>query len=180
MNLRFWKLIGIGAATFAVIAGAIWYFAWRPLRFVDRARGFSIRFGPEWLWQGEGEGAHARATRALGVQGGGPRGVISVFVGEIRDIPDDFAFRSWWTQIPAKNFKNYERLGEGTRRLGDRETPWILYTHLDPDAKTTVKSWQFFQVRERRGYVITCVSTPEAFEEFRPEFEEAVDSFRLE
>jgi hypothetical protein len=176
---RILKLTAIGVASFAAVAAVFWYFGWRPVRYVDLARKFTMTFSPEWELRGEGEGAVLRAVCAKGPHGGGPVGVISVNVNEIREIPDSAAFRSWWTGFTSKNFKEFARMGEGIRRIGGLEAPWILYTHLDEVAKVPVQTWQFFFVREMRGYVISCLAKPGEFESFRRDFEAAVDSFQL-
>jgi len=176
---RLLKLTAIGVASFAAVALVVWYFGWRPVRYVDLARGFSIKFSPEWELFGEGEGASMRAKLAKGAHGGGPVGVLSVTVNEIRDIPDGPSFRSWWTGFSSK-IEGFAKVGEGTRRIGDVEAPWILFTHLEETEKVRVQTWQFFFVRGIQGYVISCLAKPEAFESFRPDFEEAVDTFRFE
>ena len=177
MNRRFWKLAAIGVATFAALAGAMWYFAWRPVRFVDRSRGFSIRFSPEWEVLGEGEGAVVRAVRTMGVSQGGGTGVISVFVSPVANIANAEATEPFTESVasvratPAK---------EGSRADAGLPVPWILYVHrTDPD-DLRVQVCQFFFVRESRGYVVTCTAAPMHFETFRADFEEAVDSFKFE
>ena len=176
---RILKLTAIGVASFAAVAAVFWYFGWRPVRYVDLARRYTMTFSPEWELRGEGEGAVLRAVFAKGARGGGPVGVISVTVNEIRDIPDGVAFRSWWTGFTSKNFKEFARVEEGVRRIGDLDAPWILYTHLDETAKVPVQTWQFFFVRGLRGYVISCVAKADAYESFRRDFEAAVETFRL-
>lgn len=178
MNRRFLTLAAIGVAVFAVLAAAMWFFMWRPLRFVDRKAGFSVRFSPEWEVTGEGAGATARAFRELGVRGGGGRGVINVHVSVIDNIPDAAAYRDWFTRLVAKSYPKYARIQEGTRRISGQETPWILFVYEDQDVRSQV--WQFFFVRETKGYIISCTALPREFERFRAEFEEAVDSFRFE
>ena len=176
---RILKLTAIGVASFAAVAAVVWYFGWRPVRYVDLARKFTMTFSPEWELRGEGEGAVIRAVYAKGPHGGGPVGVISVTVNEIRDIPDSAAFRSWWTGFTSKNLEGFAKTGEGTRRIGDLDAPWILSTHLEGPDKVRVQTWLFFFVRGLRGYVISCLAKPDAFESFRPDFEAAVDTFQL-
>ena len=180
MNRRIWINAVLAAGVFAAFVAAMWYFAWRPSRIVDAANGFSIRFTAEWEVTGEGEGATLRALRTMGVPQGGGTGVINVLVNTIANIPDATAYRSWFVENMAKKFKGFARIQEGTRSGSELKPPWILYVHrTDPD-DLRVQVWQFFYVRGTRGYVVTCTAAPMHFESFRADFEEAVDSFKLE
>ena len=180
MTRRFWTLAAIGVATFAVIAAAIWFFAWRPVRFVDRARGFSIRFSPEWEILGEGEGAVVRAVRTMGVAQGGGTGVLNVFVSPVANIANAEAYRELFIESVASKFKGFARVQEGIRAGPGVQAPWILYINRRESDDLRVQVCQYFFVRGSRGYVITCTAAPVHFESFRADFEEAVDSFTLE
>jgi hypothetical protein len=174
------KLAALAFGVFAVIATAIWYFAWRPARYVDARNGFSIRFTAEWDVWGEGEGATVRAVRTMGVSQGGGTGIISVYVSPIVNIKDGEAYRSWFAETIARKFKGFAKIKEGSRAIAGVQTPWLLYLHQTEPGDVRVQVWQFFLVRESRGYLLTCTAAPFQFEEFRRDFEEAVDSFKLE
>ena len=181
MTRRFWTLAALAVATFAVFAAAIWYLAWRPLRFVDPARGFSIRFSPEWEVIGEGEGAVVRAVRTLGVAQSGGTGVISVQVYHIENLRDAKTYRDWYHKgINNKSFKELARVSDGIRSAGGLEAPWLLFVYRTEPQNIRMQVWQVFFVRGSRGYVLSCTALPFEFENFRPDFEEAVDSFKLD
>ena len=74
----------------------------------------------------------------------------------------------------------FARIQEGTRAIAGLPAPWILYVHRTDPGDLRAQVWQFFFVRESRGYIVTCTAAPVHFESFRADFEEAVDSFKLE
>ena len=180
MNRRFWINAALAAGVFAAIVAVMWFFAWRPARIFDAKNGFSIRFTAEWEYAGEGEGATLRALRTMGVAQGGGTGVINVLVNYLDNIPNAAAYRAWFVDHMAKKFPGFERIQEGSREIAGVQAPWILYVHRIDPGNLRAQVWQFFFVRESRGYIVTCTAAPVHFESFRADFEEAVDSFKLE
>jgi len=180
MNRRFWINAALAAGVFSAFVAVMWYFAWRPARIIDSKNGFSIRFSAEWEVAGEGEGATLRALRTMGVGQGGGTGVINVWVSPIANIPDATAYRGWFVEHMAGKFPGFARIQEGTRTIAGLPAPWILYVHRTDPGDLRAQVWQFFFVRESRGYIVTCTAAPVHFESFRADFEEAVDSFKLE
>jgi hypothetical protein len=176
---RILTLAAVGVAVFAVMTAAIWYFMWRPTRYVDTAHGFSILFSPEWEFTGPGEGASARAHRTLADTDGMSAAAISVLATPIENIPDAPTYRAWFIKNVIGKFKGYTRLEEGTRATPAGQVPWILFLHrTEEDARGQV--WQFYFVKNNTGFIISCASDPSSFERFRREFTEAVDSFQLD
>ena len=174
-------LAACGLTVFAVIAGAFWYFTWRPVRYVDPAWKFSIRFAPEWAYTGEGDGAVARAMRTKPVERGTiETGVISVFAAPIENIPDALAYRTWYSGFQRKSLEGFALVQEGVRTTPAFEAPWTLFIHRVGPDKSRLQVWQAFFVKGKIGYIVTSTAKPFDFESFRAEFEEAVDSFRLE
>lgn len=176
---RVLALAVIGLAVFAVMCGAIWYFMWRPTRYVDAEHRFSIRYSPEWEYTGPGEGASTRAHRTLHDSEGTFSAAISVWANPIENLPDAQTFRAWYIKNFISKFSGYTRLEEGIRATPIGLTPWMMFLHRT-EAGDRVQVWQFYFVKNTTGYVISCAATPSAFEKFRREFAEAVDSFQLE
>jgi hypothetical protein len=175
MNRRTLLLAGLGLVVFALVGALLWYFMWRPLRYVDPVERFSMRFSPEWLVIGAGEGANVRAARELG----GATGVINVFVSQIENIPDAKAFREWYMRLNAKHYSKLATVEEGERN----GIPWSMFVYeieTQKDVKIRTQVMQYYFIRKPKGYIISCTALPSAFERFRPDFEEAVDSFQME
>lgn len=183
MNRRTLVLALLGLAVFAAVGAAIWFFMWRPVRFVDPVEKFSIRFSPEWLMLGAGEGANVRAARNLDVsEGGGGTGAINVFASAISNIPDAKAYRDWYMRLNVKEYSKVVRVQEGVRSGPMGEIPWAMFVYeiqVDKDVFTRIQVIQYYFVRGSKGYVVSCTALPAAFERFRRDFEEAVDSFRF-
>jgi photosystem II reaction center protein PsbP len=180
MNRPIWINAALAVGVFGAFVAAMWYFAWRPARIIDAKNGFSIRFTAEWEVAGEGEGATLRALRTMGVAQGGGSGVINVLVSPIANIPDAAAYRAWFVEHMARKFPGFARIQEGTREIAGLPAPWILYVHRIDPGDLRAQVWQFFFVRESRGYIVTCTAAPMHFENFRADFEESVDSFKFE
>lgn len=180
MNRRTLALGAIAVGVFAAMAFAMWYFAWRPIRFVDSANGFSIRFTAEWDVIGRGEGAHVRAVRTKGPSEGGGTGVISVLMSHIANIPDAATYRTWYAQNMTSKFPGYVLIEEGIRTVAGASVPWSQFLYKSDPGNRPAQVWQFFYVKGSRGYVVTCTATPFDFERFRRDFEEVVDTFQLE
>ena len=180
MNRRTLFLGAIAVSVFAAVAFAMWYFAWRPTRFVDHANGFSIRFTADWDVIGKGEGAHVRALRTKGPSEGGGTGVISVLMNYIANIPDAPTYRKWFADNMTSKFPQYARIEDGLRTRGGSSVPWSQFVYRSDPGNRPAQVWQFFYVKESRGYVVTCTATPFDFERFRRDFEEIVDTFQLE
>jgi hypothetical protein len=164
----------LGIAVFALMMAGIWFFMWRPTRYVDAQYGFSILWSPEWEWTGPGEGANARAHRTLSTSEGLSSAAISVLASPVENIPDAAAYRTWFVQHVVGKFKGFTRLEEGTRGT----VPWIEFLHRTEDGGRG-QVCQYFFLKGGTGYIISCASAPHTFEHFRREFEEAVDSFQL-
>lgn len=176
---RVLALAAIGLAVFAVMSAAIWFFMWRPTRYVDAEHKFSIRFSPEWEFIGPGEGASARARRTAADSDGVSAAVISILAGPIENIPDAATYRGWFVKNVVSKFKGYTRIEEGTRATPSGRVPWIVFIHrTEGDLRGQI--WQFYYVRDKTGFIISCAAPPSFFERYRREFEEAVDSFTLE
>ncbi|HEU4334789.1 MAG TPA: hypothetical protein VFT32_09870, partial [Candidatus Eisenbacteria bacterium] len=129
MNRRTLAMGAIAVGVFAAVAFAMWYFAWRPMRYVDRANGFSIRFTADWDVIGQGEGANVRALRTKGPSEGGGTGVISVLVNHIANIPDAATYRKWFAENMTSKFPQYARIEEGSRSIEGAAVPWSEFVY---------------------------------------------------
>ena len=133
---------------------------------------------------GAGEGANYRAVRELSVsEGGGGTGAINVFASAISNIPDANAYRDWYMRLNAKQYSRLAKVEEGVRSGPQGQIPWATFVYeiqIDKDKFTRIQVIQYYFVRNPRGYVLSCTALPAAFERFRRDFEEAVDSFRFE
>jgi hypothetical protein len=169
-------LAAVAIAVFVVMLTALWFFLWRPARYIDPISGFSIRFTAEWEVAGKGEGAEMRAARELGAAQGGGLGIISVGMYPVVNIPDATAFRAWFRENFAKKFPGYARVQDGMRGA----VPWSLFVHRTDKDDRPAQVCQYFYVKGNRGYVVSCTAKPHEFERFRADFEDAVDSFEMD
>jgi hypothetical protein len=174
---RTWSLIALGVAVFAAIAGLMWAFAGRPHRHVDRSRGYSIEFSPEYVVLPEGDGANVRAFRERGVREGGGTDVINLIVNPIQGLSTAASYSALYTQPNSKELKDYVKIREGTRKIGNAEAAWVEYTHRP--GSELLQAWQVVLVRGQAGYIITCQAKAYDFETARRDFEATVDTFRF-
>lgn len=176
---KYLVLSAVAVVSFAVVAGAIWWLSWRPVRFVNAREGYSIRFPIGWDVLPGGTEALVRAEGLLGPQDVEAPGTITIFVADLKSLPDEGRGVAWWSPISAVRLEGYTRLREGAWRLPGLDVPWMEFTYL-PKEKALLQGWQFYAREGSRGCVVTCTAAPAAFEKYRADFERTVRSFRFE
>src|SRR5262245_5414745 len=172
---RFGSLAALGAGVFVFLAGALWFFAGRPHRYVDDVLGFSIEFSPEYAIRPKGGGADVGGYRETGAGGAD---AVSVIVNTIANFTSAATYRDWYLGASTGGLAEFTRLRDGTGTVGDAKGAWTEFVYR-PE-KERMQVWQVFLIRGTRGYVISCAARPQDFERARPDFEKAVDSFRFE
>lgn len=179
---RITTLAVIGVFAFAVVAGGLWYFHWKPARHVDAELGYSIQFSPEWEVWPPGDGANVRASRTLH----GANGVISVLVSPVKNFPDASAYRDWWIEATKLSTQGFAEAEKGMREMPAGKLPWTRYVFRTQPGDIHMQALQYFFIRKGKdpakdqdwGYILSCTAATDMFERFRAEFEETVDTFR--
>jgi hypothetical protein len=80
--------------------------------------------------------------------------------------------------VLKKLFTDFKKKSEGVTKIDNRDFYWSVFTHRMGTVQAEV--YQFMSVKDKRGYVITCSSTPAKFDKYKGQFEEIAKTFRFE
>jgi hypothetical protein len=101
----------------------------------------------------------------------------------IEEAPYTFSLEAYETNCiesvaEEPGITNFQLLDKGSAVLGDENSRWILYT-MDIEGQT-LKGLTYMVVEGKTAYTVSAVALPGTYDEFKPKFEEVINTFRLE
>lgn len=148
-----------------------------PGRFYNLDKGFSIRLPEEWEVSKDKNGARSK-----------PENFLDSFLENVQVIVIEFDkptnlenFYKRDQEEFMKGSEEYNKYEGGQTVIDNNEAKWVVES-------AQLKGWGhrhltylgYYLVKEHRGYLILCASTPVSFSKYRSKFEEIAKSFKFE
>jgi len=169
----------VGIAAWVLLGGAPRATpAEEPDRYTNKEKGFSIKFPADWERK---EGMMGTAVLALSPQEGtADQFRVNVNV-TIEDLPKTLSLDEYVAAALGalrKVLTDLEEHENSAMNVAGTPAKRLIFSHRMGAIK--VKAMQCVLVKGTRGYVITCSAAPDQFDNYRPKFDEIVQSFRFE
>jgi hypothetical protein len=147
-----------------------------PVHYVNAEKRFSLDLPGDWEIR---EKFFATAVMAVR-PGSSPEFKESINV-TTEDLPEARSLGEYMAltlQKMPQALKGFQVLEKGVSYLGGRESRWMVFSHTMGRRQLKVISYTL--VKASRAYLITCTSTPEKFDEYRPLFETIAGSLTFQ
>ncbi len=140
--------------------------------------GFSICFPEAWEQKEGFMGTTVMATSPMETATDEFRENVNVVLESVprgTALPDYFSLSLGNMRKMMTDFEKHE---EGEATLDGQPAKWMVYSFRM--GEVNLKTLVYFTVRGKRAYVITATASPETFDQYRPKFEEIIETWRFE
>jgi len=95
------------------------------------------------------------------------------------DLPSEMAVNAFFNSLKQDLESSAEYTPLSVQELQVNDTPSIKYRYEFDSEGLSLAGMRLFQVADKAGWIVTCISTPELFSSLEPAFSNVVDSFYL-
>ncbi len=146
--------------------------------YTNREKGYSIKFPLWWTVEELNQGEQIKASRTADNSKDTFQEKVSLsIVKSEQSIPLDLFFRE--NVKGLKELFKFQEIKKGEISLNQTTAKWILYSFQPDSLKTNVQILQYFLVKNRQTCILTFISTPSHFNQYKKQFQEIAQSFEL-
>ena len=148
-----------------------------PGRYYNKNKGFSIKFPDDWV---TGEGYKGTTVIALSPPEDSNdqfHEYVSVVVEEGYMSSLEVYFKGNIENL-KKLMKDYRFYEEGQMTINQNDVRWIVYSCTPETYNLKIIAYVLF--KNSRGYIVSCVASPDKFSQFKDQFKEIAKTFRFE
>ncbi len=146
--------------------------------YSNKEKGYSIKFPLWWIVEEFNQGEQIKASRtADGAKDHFQEKVSLSIVKSDQPIPLDSFFSENIKGL--KELFKFQEIKKGEVSLNQTAAKWILYSFQPDSLKDNVQILQYFLVKNRQTCILTFISTPAHFNQYKNQFREIAQSFEL-
>lgn len=146
--------------------------------YINRKKGYSIKFPLWWTVEEINQGEQIKASRTV-------ESVKDLFQEKVSfsiiesDQPIQLNYFFIKNIKGLKELFKFQEIKKGEISLNKTMAKWILYS-FQPDSLTNnVQILQYFLVKNRQTCIITFISTPNQFNQYKNQFQKIAQSLEL-
>lgn len=149
-----------------------------PDRYYNNENAFSIVFPKEWNKDEGYKGTIIRAVSPIKSFNDIIPASVSVIIDPLKQDMTIEKYIELGFVLLKKGLSNIKEYESGKLLIHDKKALWFIYSY--DIGKIQVKALVYTILKDKKAYVITCLSEKNRFEEYKNEFNKIAQSFKFE
>lgn len=146
--------------------------------YTNIEKGYSIKFPLWWSVEELNQGDQIKASRNAETSKDLFQEKVSLsIVKSGQPIPLDSFFKENIKGL--KELFKFQEIKKGEIALNETQAKWILYSFQPDSLKSNVQILQYFLVKNQQTCILTFISTPIQFNQYKNQFQEIAQSLSL-